>query len=325
MAQNVIYPGECSMCTWEKGEIHCFGSRDAYPLNTHTPLTHIRAIVQTLQFMDSHCNSQTHPPWCTRAPQIFVCTGTVSVCLSVLFLSLCEALLTYWWAALAGPVNGQKLLRFPLPSVGRALHTPTSQRTRSCSWDSPKLEGVGPWSHPSTGCIVGSQAQTWVWVPALLLTSCVVLGKSGRFCACSWNGEGQQLLCGIWCRTKGRTDVEGQARWGVPCKQRAEVISIFSSVQSCPTLCNSMDCGRAGLPGDGSCPSPTPRVYSNSWPLSWWCYLTISSSVTPFFSFNLSQHQGLFQWVSSSHQVVQVLELQLQHQSFQWIFRTDFL
>ena len=42
-------------------------------------------------------------------------------------------------------------------------------------------------------------------------------------------------------------------------------------------------------------------------------------------AFNLSQHQGLFQWVSSSHQVAKVLELQLQHQSFQWTFRTDFL
>ena len=40
-------------------------------------------------------------------------------------------------------------------------------------------------------------------------------------------------------------------------------------------------------------------------------------------SFNLSQHQSLFQWVSSSHQVAKVLEFQLQHQSFQWIFRTD--
>ena len=41
-------------------------------------------------------------------------------------------------------------------------------------------------------------------------------------------------------------------------------------------------------------------------------------------AFNLSQHQGLFKWVSSSHQVDKVLEFQLQHQSFQWIFRTDF-
>ena len=44
-------------------------------------------------------------------------------------------------------------------------------------------------------------------------------------------------------------------------------------------------------------------------------------------TFNLSQHQGLFQWTSSLHEVAQVLELQLQlqHQSFQWIFRDDFL
>ena len=40
---------------------------------------------------------------------------------------------------------------------------------------------------------------------------------------------------------------------------------------------------------------------------------------------NLSQHQGLFQWVGSLHQLVNLLELQLQHQSFQWIFRIDFL
>ena len=41
-------------------------------------------------------------------------------------------------------------------------------------------------------------------------------------------------------------------------------------------------------------------------------------------TFNLSQHQGLFQWVSFSHQVARVLEFQLQHPFFQWIFRTDF-
>ena len=45
----------------------------------------------------------------------------------------------------------------------------------------------------------------------------------------------------------------------------------------------------------------------------------------PFPALSLYQHQGLFQRVNSSHQVAKVLELQLQHQSFQWIFRTDFL
>ena len=78
----------------------------------------------------------------------------------------------------------------------------------------------------------------------------------------------------------------------------------------------------AGLP----CPSPTPRAYSNSCPLSWWCHPTISSSVVPFSSCLQSfPASGFFQWVSSLHQVTKVLEFQLQHQSFQWIFRTDFL
>ena len=46
------------------------------------------------------------------------------------------------------------------------------------------------------------------------------------------------------------------------------------------------------------------------------------SSLSPL-ALNLSHHQDLFQWFSSSHQVSKVLELQLQHQSFQWIFRVD--
>ena len=49
----------------------------------------------------------------------------------------------------------------------------------------------------------------------------------------------------------------------------------------------------------------------------------LSSPCSPTFS--LSQHQGIFQWVSSSHQVAKVLEFQLQHQSFQWTRRTDLL
>ena len=73
------------------------------------------------------------------------------------------------------------------------------------------------------------------------------------------------------------------------------------------------------------CPSPTPGVYSNSCPLSWWCPPTISSSVIPFSSCLQSfPTKGPFRWVSSLHQVAKVLEFQLQHQSFQWIFRTDF-
>ena len=72
------------------------------------------------------------------------------------------------------------------------------------------------------------------------------------------------------------------------------------------------------------CPLPTPRVYSNSCPLSRWSHPTVSSSVVPFSSC-LQSFPAFFKWVSSLHQVAKVLEFQLQHQSFQWIFRTDFL
>ena len=74
------------------------------------------------------------------------------------------------------------------------------------------------------------------------------------------------------------------------------------------------------------CPSPTPGVYPNLCPLSRWCHPTISSSVVPFFSCLQSfQHQSLYKWVSSSHQVAKVLEFHLQHQSFQCTLRTDLL
>ena len=108
---------------------------------------------------------------------------------------------------------------------------------------------------------------------------------------------------------------------------------IHTQVFSKPLICASVQFGHSvvsdSLQTHGlqharlPCPSPTPRARSNSCPLSWWCHPTISSSVVPF-SFNLSQHQGLFKRVSSSNQVAKVLERQLQHQSFQWMFRSDF-
>ena len=59
----------------------------------------------------------------------------------------------------------------------------------------------------------------------------------------------------------------------------------------------------------------------NSFTLHQWCCITISSSTAPsFLALNLSQHQGLFQGVGASWQVAKVLELQLQHQFFQWIY-----
>ena len=73
------------------------------------------------------------------------------------------------------------------------------------------------------------------------------------------------------------------------------------------------------------CPSPIPGVHPNPCPLSDAIqpFHPLSSPSSP--ALNLSQHQGLFKWVSSLHQVAVILEFQLQLQSFQWIFRTDLL
>ena len=74
-------------------------------------------------------------------------------------------------------------------------------------------------------------------------------------------------------------------------------------------------CGlqRARLPS----PSPNFRACSNSCSTRRWCHSTVSSLSPPSLSaFNLSQHQGLFKWISSLHQVAKVLEFQLQNQSF---------
>ena len=74
------------------------------------------------------------------------------------------------------------------------------------------------------------------------------------------------------------------------------------------------------------CPSPTPRACSNSCSLSQWWHPTISSSVFPFLPPSIFPSvRVFFQWVSSLHQEAKVLGLQLQHQSFQWMVRTNFL
>ena len=73
------------------------------------------------------------------------------------------------------------------------------------------------------------------------------------------------------------------------------------------------------------CPSPTPRACSNLCPSNQWCHPTISSSVVPFSSSLQSFPASESFPMSQPHQVAKVLEFQLQHQLFQWIFRTDFL
>ena len=110
----------------------------------------------------------------------------------------------------------------------------------------------------------------------------------------------------------------------VTMKQRVNISSAqFSSVTlSCPTLCDPMNHSMPGFP-----------VYQQLPELAQTHVHRVGDAIQPSHpllspsppAFSLSQHQGLFQWVSSLHQVAKVLELQRQHQSFQWIFRTDFL
>ena len=97
---------------------------------------------------------------------------------------------------------------------------------------------------------------------------------------------------------------------------------ISSITQSCLALCNPVDCSTPGLPVHHQLSEFTQThahlvgdAIQSSHPLS---------SPSPH-TFNLSQHESLFKRVSSSHQVAKVLEFQLQHPSFQWIFKADFL
>ena len=97
----------------------------------------------------------------------------------------------------------------------------------------------------------------------------------------------------------------------------------FSSVaQSCLTICDPMSRSMLGF-----------RVHHQLLELAETHVHLVGNAIQPSYTlsspspptFNISQHQGLFQWVSPSQQGANTLEFQLQHQSFQWIFRTDFL
>ena len=120
-----------------------------------------------------------------------------------------------------------------------------------------------------------------------------------RFCAKPWDTQ--------WCNV---------------CTCTVSSVQFSSVAQSCPTLCNPMNHSTPGLPVHHQFSEFTQtHVHQDSDAIQ---SSHPRSSPSPPAS-NPSQNQGLFQWVSSSPQVARVLEFQLQHQSFQWTFRTDFL
>ena len=134
-----------------------------------------------------------------------------------------------------------------------------------------------------------------------------------------WYTEWSILTINILSLSKFSHSICGVARqkgsWATPTK-----VLRSSVAQSCPILSDPMDCSTPGLPVHHQLPEFTQThvhwvgdAIQPSHPLS---------SPSPL-AFSLSPHQGLFQWVSSSHQVAKILKFQLQHQSFQWIFRTE--
>ena len=148
--------------------------------------------------------------------------------------------------------------------------------------------------------------------------------RTATFSVIRAGGERGQILMGVWS-------------WGATIEliiiRRVRAVSLqlcptlsspccCSVTQSYLTLCKPMDCSPPGFPV--LCHLPELAQTHVHW---------VNDAIQPSRpllspsppTFNPSQHQGLFQWVSSSHQVAKVLELQLQHQSFQWIFRVDFL
>ena len=137
-----------------------------------------------------------------------------------------------------------------------------------------------------------------------------LLSKRSCMMSCDWHQGSLQSFPS--CHRAGRLWITG-----LHSREAVSSVQLISHVW----LCNPMDCSMPGFPVHHQHPElAQTHVHSvgdaiqPSHPLS-----------APSPVFNLSQYQSLFQLVSSLHQMAKVLEFQLQHQLFQWIFRTDFL
>ena len=158
------------------------------------------------------------------------------------------------------------------------------------------------------------------WPPCSFLTLALRSSVAAQFFSCPWLNPGTALWredkpALLDCFTlQGGLDTL-KCPWGWP------VLPQFSSVnQSCPTLCDPMDWSTPGFPVHHQLPDLAQTHVHQVGDAIQPSHPLLSPSPP---TFNLSQHHGLFQWVSSSHQMARVFKFQLQHQSFQWIFSTD--
>ena len=154
----------------------------------------------------------------------------------------------------------------------------------------------------------------------VMLRNHLILSAPFSFCLQSFLAPGSFPIS--WLFTLGGQNVEASFSTLVLPMNIQGWLPFSTVTQSCLTLCNPMDCSTPGFPVHHQLPELAQTdvhwvsdAIQPSHPLS-----------CPFSpAFNLSQHQSLFQWVSYLHHVAKVLELKLQHQCFQWVFKTDFL
>ena len=161
------------------------------------------------------------------------------------------------------------------------------------------------WQSPPVfllGVFLSSYSNRWLWYSV----NCLNCFSQRRFP----NFNSKCMFCfGFHCKTQNDN-------------VKVIYVQFISVSQSCPTLCHPMNRSTPGLPVLHQLTEPTEihvhwvgDAIQPSHPLS----------SPPPSAPNPSQHQGLFQWVSLSHQVAKVLEFQLQHQSFQWTPRAELL
>ena len=180
-------------------------------------------------------------------------------------------------------------------------------------------------------CVIG-QKKNEKWILAGMASQTVQSVHYGNKCLEQRECQLLNVMSSSW-RIRGPGSIRyDRSKWspgshltmGKMPMASAGVSEMLSSVQSLSHvwICDPMDCSMPGLPVHHQLPEFTQThvhwvgdAIQPSHPLS--------SPSPP--AFNLSQHRSLFQWVSSSQQVVKVLEFQLQHQSFQWTLRTDLL
>ena len=175
-----------------------------------------------------------------------------------------------------------------------------------------------PWME-ETGRLQSMGLQDWTWLNTSLV----------HWFRCKYFSE----ICSISCIWSHRRKSCNGLRWRFKNVLKARKLTLTEKTisrfkfnllvqfsRSVASLCDPMNCSMPGLPVHHQLPEFTQThvhrvgdAIQPSHPLS------TPSPPAP----NPSQHQGLFQWVNSSHEVVKLLEFQLQHQSCQWTRRTD--